>query len=106
MPNTSKFIEDKTKEGGDDNGEDGQHNDGVETAAKVNNTRGNKRNNDYDITAGEDGDVTFHSHANHIDHHVYDDCFMEIGSCIPRDCIPFAALATASLCLLVSDLTI
>ena len=106
MPKASKFIEDEAKDGRDDNGEDGQHDDGVETAAKVNDARGRKRNNDYDIAAGEDRDVTFHPHDDPIDHHVDNDCFMDIGACVPQDCIFFAALATASLCLFVSDLAI
>jgi hypothetical protein len=34
MPIASKFIEYKAKDGGDDNGEDGQPDDGVKTTAK------------------------------------------------------------------------
>ena len=80
MPKASKFIEDEADDGGDDNGVDGQHDGGFQTAAKVNNARGNKRNNYYDITACEDKTVTFHPHDNPIDHHVNNDCFMNIGA--------------------------
>ena len=82
MPKASKFIEDKAEDGGDNNGEDSQHDDGVKTAAKFNNARGNNINNYYDIAAGEDKDVTFHPHANLIDRHVDNDCFMDIGACV------------------------
>ena len=70
MPKASKFIEDKVKDGGDNNNEDGQH--------KVNNVRSDKRKCDYDIAAG-DGDVAFYSHDNPIDHHVDNDCVMDVG---------------------------
>ena len=36
MPKASRFVGDKAKDGGGDNGEDDQPDDGVETAAKVN----------------------------------------------------------------------
>ena len=36
MPKASRFIGDEAKDGGGDNSEDGQPDDGVETAAKVN----------------------------------------------------------------------
>ena len=36
MPTASRFIGDKAMDGGGDNGKDGQPNDGIETAAKVN----------------------------------------------------------------------
>ena len=71
MPKASKFIEDKAKDGSDDNGEDGQH--------KVYDVRGDKGNGDYDIAAGEEEDVAFFSHDNPIDHHVDNDCFMDVG---------------------------
>ena len=36
MPKASRFIRDKAEDGIGDNGEDGQPNDGIDTAAKVN----------------------------------------------------------------------
>ena len=49
MPKASRFIGDKAKDGGGDNGKDGQPINGVETAAKVNKvireTNGNSRTN-------------------------------------------------------------
>ena len=71
MPKASKFIENKAKDGGDDNGEDDQH--------KVNDVIGNKGKGDYDIAAGEDEDVAFSTLMILLIIMWTNDCFMDVG---------------------------